>query len=85
VGGSTAVELESRVFERCLSEGGTHAGLPEFHLRRVPGARFSRSDGEPFFFEPDGELMVNPVTELEVLVRAHALLVVGPRGWGRRI
>ena len=63
---------------------GTHVGLPEFHLKRAPGARFSRSDGEPFFFELDGELMANPVTELEVGVRAQALPVVVPRGWGGR-
>ncbi len=63
---------------------GTHVGLPEFHLGRVRGARFSRSDGEPFFFELDGELMANPVTELEVGVRAKALPVVVPRGWGGR-
>jgi diacylglycerol kinase (ATP) len=61
--------------------GGTHVGLPEFHLRKVHCARFSRTDGEPFFFEVDGELMVDPVTELEVVVRAQALPVVVPRGW----
>ena len=79
------MELESRGFERCFSEGGTHADLPELHVRRVPGGRFSRSDGESSFFELAGESMVNPVTKLEVVVRAYALLVVGPRVWGRGI
>ncbi|MGW8267686.1 MAG: diacylglycerol/lipid kinase family protein [Longimicrobiales bacterium] len=58
---------------------GTHGEVPEFHLRQVKEARFSRTDGEPFFFELDGELMPDPVTALEIEVWPEALPVVLPR------
>jgi YegS/Rv2252/BmrU family lipid kinase len=58
---------------------GTHGGLPEFHFRKVPGARFLRSDGGPFFYELDGELIPNPVTELNVEVLPRSLPVVLPK------
>jgi diacylglycerol kinase (ATP) len=61
---------------------GTHGDLPEFHSGKVPRARFSRSDGGPFFFELDGELMPSPVTELDVEVRPGALPVIVPRKAG---
>jgi diacylglycerol kinase (ATP) len=57
---------------------GTHRGIPEFHFRKVTNARFLRSDREPFFFELDGELIPNPVTELNVEVLPRSLPVVLP-------
>jgi diacylglycerol kinase (ATP) len=57
---------------------GTHGEVPEFHFRQVKEARISRPDGEPFFFELDGELMPGPVTRLEIEVRPEALPVILP-------
>jgi len=58
---------------------GTHGDLSEFHFRKVSGARFLRSDEGPFFYELDGELIPNPVTELTVEVVPRALPVILPR------
>jgi len=57
---------------------GTHQGIPEFHFGRTRHLRFRRPDGQPFFFELDGELMPEQTTFLEVRVRAEALPVVTP-------
>ncbi|MFO8175178.1 MAG: hypothetical protein R6T96_12905, partial [Longimicrobiales bacterium] len=57
---------------------GTHARLPEFHFSRVRHLRLSRTDGHPFFFELDGELMPDQTTILDVEIRPGVLLVVMP-------
>lgn len=57
---------------------GTHQHIPEFHFSRVRHIRLSRPDGQPFFFELDGEVMPVQTTILDVEVRAGALPVVVP-------
>jgi len=62
---------------------GTHCHFPEFYFRRVRRIRLSRPDGDPFFFELDGELMPHPTAALEVEILAGALPVVVPEGGSR--
>ena len=61
---------------------GTHEHVPELFQQRIVGAEINRSDGEPFFFEMDGECMPDPVTSLKLEVRPGALPVVVPRSAG---
>ncbi len=55
---------------------GTHGQVAEFHSRTVSRARFSRADGEPFYFELDGELMPEPVVTLEFEVCPNVIPVL---------
>jgi diacylglycerol kinase (ATP) len=57
---------------------GTHLHIPEFHHERVRRIRLSRPDGEPFFFELDGELMPERTTMLDVEIKPEALAVLVP-------
>lgn len=75
----TAVKV-ARYLPRVIR--GTHEGIPEFHLRKVVSARFARTDGEPLFFELDGEVMPDPITELEAEVRPGMLPVIVPGAKG---
>ena len=58
---------------------GTHMGLPELIQRRITRATIERSDGEPFFFEMDGEGMPDPVNRLELEVCPALFPVLVPR------
>ena len=58
---------------------GTHQGVPELLQRRIVSATLRRSDGEPFFFEMDGERMPDPVKSLELEIHHGILPVVVPR------
>ncbi len=58
---------------------GTHQGLPKLHLRRFRKGRLERVDGQPFFFEMDGELMPDPVTALDMEAQPARLPVLLPR------
>jgi diacylglycerol kinase (ATP) len=58
---------------------GTHAGLPVVRMHRLKSVRLASPTGEPFFFELDGELMDDPVRQLEVEVLPASLNVLRPR------
>lgn len=55
---------------------GTHQGVPELLQRRIMKATVARQDGDPFFFEMDGERMQKPVTRLELEVWPSILPVL---------
>ena len=59
---------------------GTHAGSRHVRMRRVKEATLRRQDGEPFWFELDGELSPGAARELRVDVVPRALPVVTPPG-----
>jgi diacylglycerol kinase family enzyme len=60
---------------------GTHQDLPELRQRRFARGRLERPDGEPFFFELDGERMPDPVRALEIDVLPGRLpILLPPRG-----
>lgn len=63
---------------------GTHLDIPEFHLEKVRTIRLSRPDGEPFFFELDGELMPDETTLLDVEIIPDTLAVLVPGRGGAR-
>ncbi|MFC1575721.1 diacylglycerol/lipid kinase family protein [Gemmatimonadota bacterium] len=58
---------------------GTHGDLSEVRLRRFRKGLLERTDGEPFFFELDGERMPQAVTRLEMEVCPRRLPVLVPR------
>lgn len=58
---------------------GTHGGIPEVRLRRFTSAVMERTDGEPLFFEMDGERMPDPVSRMTVEVCPSVLPVLLPR------
>ncbi len=57
---------------------GSGLDVPEVLQRTVTGAVIERSDGEPFFFEMDGECMPCPESRLEIDVCPGRLTVLGP-------
>lgn len=59
---------------------GTHADLDVVELRRFRRARIDRSNGEPFWFQLDGELMAKPTTSIEIDVMPRSLPVLVPVG-----
>ncbi len=59
---------------------GTHAGLPVVRMHRLKSARLASPTGEPFFFELDGELIEEPVRQLEIDVLPESLNVLRPPG-----
>ncbi len=58
---------------------GTHHGIADIRLRRFTRATVDRSDGEPFYFELDGERMAEAVSRLEIDVCPNQLPVLLPR------
>jgi diacylglycerol kinase (ATP) len=61
---------------------GTHGDAPEVRLRRFASAVLEREDGEPFYFEMDGERMPDPITRMAVEVCPAVLPVLLPRRAG---
>ena len=59
---------------------GTHAGVATLTTCRLEEARLGRTDGEPVWFEIDGELSPEPARELRVRVLPGALPVMVPAG-----
>ena len=59
---------------------GTHAGVATLTMCRLEEARLGRTDGEPVWFEIDGELSPEPARELRVRVLPGALPVMVPAG-----
>ena len=57
---------------------GSHAGAKILTMRQLREARVSRSDGEPLWFEIDGELAPEPARELWIEVMPRALPVLVP-------
>ncbi|MBT8398380.1 MAG: diacylglycerol kinase family lipid kinase [Gemmatimonadetes bacterium] len=57
---------------------GTHGNVPELLQQTIIGADVTRTDGEPFFFEMDGEPVAEPVKRLEVTVCPGKLPVLLP-------
>ncbi len=57
---------------------GTHAGLEPLTMCRIEEARLGRTDGEPVWFEMDGELSPEPARGLRVNVVPRVLPVMVP-------
>ncbi len=57
---------------------GTHGNVPELFQRTIVGADVTRTDGEPFFFEMDGERVPTAVDRLRVKVCPAKLPVLLP-------
>jgi diacylglycerol kinase (ATP) len=57
---------------------GARLDVPEVVQRTITGARIERQDGEPFFFEMDGENMPEPASALEIEVCPGMLPVLVP-------
>ena len=57
---------------------GTHAGIEPLTMCRIEEARLGRTDGEPVWFETDGELSPEPARELRIRVLPRALPVMVP-------
>ena len=57
---------------------GTHAGMKQLTMCRLEEARLGRTDGEPVWFEIDGELSPEPARELRIRVLPRALPVMVP-------
>ena len=59
---------------------GTHAEVAALTMCRIEEARLGRTDGEPVWFEIDGELSPEPARELRVRVLPGVLPVMVPAG-----
>ena len=57
---------------------GTHARIESLTMCRIEEARLGRTDGEPVWFEMDGELSPEPARELRIRVLPGALPVMVP-------
>ena len=57
---------------------GTHAGMEPLTMCRIEEARLGRTDGQPVWFEIDGELSPGPARELRIRVLPGALPVMVP-------
>ncbi|MGD2122125.1 MAG: diacylglycerol kinase family lipid kinase [Gemmatimonadota bacterium] len=67
---------------RCIPKvlRGSRLEVPEVLQKTVTEAVIERSDGEPFFFEMDGECMPEPEPSLEIDVCSSKLPVLVPGG-----